>query len=330
MSNININFNFKGNNILVPATSDMLFAEVALKYLQKIGKSYEGLKFFYNSQELNPATGKTLSEYKLHNMSRIDVVDVSSIIVLSKMVRFVVDGRWTGKWTIINFPVSQTDQFENVIERFKGEYGHSTKGKYLRFFYKNKELFVESGKTVDDYHLDEDAEILCIIGEDENEKIIKLKDEINNLQNKLQKANKTIDQLNQENNLIQKKLSNIKNDYNNNQIQNLNNIIASKQKEIEELKKELDKVSNKNQYVKYEDIRMLQFISGDGIINNYPIKCLISETFAEVEERLYQKFPEFRETNNTFISNGNDIKRFKKISENNIKEGSPIQLIVPA
>ena len=172
MSNININFNFKGNNILVPATSDMLFAEVELQCLQKIGKNSEDLKFFYNSQELNPVSGKTLSEYKLHNMSRIDVVDVSSIIVPDKMVRFVVDGRWTGKWTIINFPVSQTDQFENVIERFKGEYGHSTKGKYLRFFYKNKELFVESGKTVDDYHLDEDAEILCIIGEDENEKLL--------------------------------------------------------------------------------------------------------------------------------------------------------------
>ena len=157
MSNINIYFTFKGNNILVPATSDMLFAEVALKYLQKIGKSYEGLKFFYNSQELNPATGKTLSQYNLCNMSRIDVVDVSSIIGPFKMVKFVVDWRWTGKWTIINFPVSQTDQYENVIERFKEEYGQSTKGKYLRFFYKNKELFVESGKTVDDYHLDEDA-----------------------------------------------------------------------------------------------------------------------------------------------------------------------------
>ena len=330
MSNIFICFVCRGNNIIVPATSDMMFAELVLKNLRKIGKNLKDLKFFYNSQELNPATGKTLSEYNLCNMSIINVVEILPIIGPCKMVRFVVDGRWTSKWTIINFPVSQTDQFEKVIERFKGEYGHSTKGKYLRFFYKNKELFVESGKTVDDYHLDEDAEILCIIGEDENEKIIKLKDEINNLQNKLQKANKTIDQLNQENNLIQKKLSNIKNDYNNNQIQNLNNIIASKQKEIEELKKELDKVSNKNQYVKYEDIRMLQFISGDGIINNYPIKCLISETFAEVEERLYQKFPEFRETNNTFISNGNDIKRFKKISENNIIEGNPIQLIVPA
>ena len=330
MSNINIIFNFKGNNILVPATSDMMFAELVLIYSGKIGKNIEDLKFFYNSQELRDSC-KTLSEYNLCNMSIINVVDISSSIIgPGKMVRFVVDGRWTGKWTIINFPVSQTDQYENVIERFKEEYGQSTKGKYLRFFYKNKELFVESGKTVNDYHLDEDAEILCIIGEDENEKIIKLKDEINNLQNKLQKANKTIDQLNQENNLIQKKLSNIKNDNNNNQIQNLNNIIAIKQKEIEELKKELDKINNKNPYVRFEDIKMLQFMTGDGIINNYPIKCLISETFASVEERLYQTFPEFRETNNTFISNGNDIKRFKKISENNIKEGSPIQLISPA
>ena len=34
----------------------------------------------------------------------------------------------------------------------------------------------------------------------------------------------------------------------------------------------------------------------------YPIKCLPSDIFAEVEEKLYKIFPEYRETNNVFSS----------------------------
>ena len=57
------------------------------------------------------------------------------------------------------------------------------------------------------------------------------------------------------------------------------------------------------------------------------IKCLKSNTFAEVEEKLYKKYEEYRETNNNFIAKGRLILRFKKICENNIKDGDKIQLI---
>ena len=81
-------------------------------------------------------------------------------------------------------------------------------------------------------------------------------------------------------------------------------------------------------FVEYNNIIVINFVSGDGIINQ-GIKCLKTETFAEVEEKLYKQYGQCRETNNAFISRGNMIKRFKKISENKIKNGDKIQLIIP-
>ena len=52
-----------------------------------------------------------------------------------------------------------------------------------------------------------------------------------------------------------------------------------------------------------------------------------NDTFAEVEEKLYQKYQEYRETNNKFLSKGISVMRFKKIIENNINDGDKIELI---
>ena len=66
--------------------------------------------------------------------------------------------------------------------------------------------------------------------------------------------------------------------------------------------------------------------SGDGKINQ-GIYCLKTDTFAQVEEKLYQIYDEYRDNyNNTFLARGNVIKRFKTMSENNIKNGDKIQL----
>ena len=67
-------------------------------------------------------------------------------------------------------------------------------------------------------------------------------------------------------------------------------------------------------------------INFNSIDVNYGIKCLANETFAEVEERLYKKYDNLRETNNMFTVNAKPILRFKKICENNIKDGDIIQL----
>ena len=44
---------------------------------------------------------------------------------------------------------------------------------------------------------------------------------------------------------------------------------------------------------------VVHFNSGDGKID-HGIKCLPTETFAEVEEKLYKIYDEYRETNTVF------------------------------
>ena len=70
---------------------------------------------------------------------------------------------------------------------------------------------------------------------------------------------------------------------------------------------------------------VVHFISGDGKINR-GIKCLPTETFAEVEEKLYKIYDEYRKENIIFLAKGSIIIKDKKMSENNIKDGDIIQV----
>ena len=72
----------------------------------------------------------------------------------------------------------------------------------------------------------------------------------------------------------------------------------------------------------------VNFISMDQKIH-FAIPCIDTNTFAEVEEKLYKQFPEYRETNNSFIANGEPVLRFKTISENKIGNGLPVTMIIP-
>ncbi len=114
----------------------------------------------------------------------------------------------------------------------------------------------------------------------------------------------------------------------NRQIEYLKNENEKKEKEINDLKKELINKGNIKQYVDYNNIIVVHFISGDGQVNQ-GIKCLKTDTFAEVEEKLYKIYNEYRETNNIFLSSGSVVLRFKTIDENKIKDGDKIQLQVP-
>jgi len=143
----------------------------------------------------------------------------------------------------------------------------------------------------------------------------KLKEQINNLQQKINLLNDNLVTANQNIINLQKQQVNYIN-----QINNLKNQIKDKERELNDQKK------NKDGYVNYNNIMVVHFNSGDGKID-HGIKCLPTETFAEVEEKLYKIYDEYREAyNNTFLANGNVIKRFKTMSENKIKNGDKIQL----
>ena len=145
------------------------------------------------------------------------------------------------------------------------------------------------------------------------EQINKLQQENLNLKDELLKANQIII------NIQQKDFDYI------NQINDLKNKLKDKERELNDLNKKISNDGNLKKYVDYNNIMVVHFISGDGRIN-HGIKCLATDTFAEVEEKLYQIYDEFRETNNIFLAKGNIVKRFKKMSENNIKNGDKIQL----
>ena len=81
--------------------------------------------------------------------------------------------------------------------------------------------------------------------------------------------------------------------------------------------------------VYYDEIMVVNFISFDSKVH-YALKCNKTSTFAEIEEKLYKQFPEYRETNNIFVANGTQILRFKTIEQNKIGNGLPVTLIVPS
>ena len=132
------------------------------------------------------------------------------------------------------------------------------------------------------------------------------------------------------------------NNTNNIEILNLKNQLLQKDIEIRDLKYQLIlkdneikdlklKSQNNNQQNKHilnmDEIMIVYFQTQDQEINHVGIKCLSSDTFAEVEEKIYKKFNNYRNTNNTPICNGRIVLRFKTLSENNIKDENVVQLI---
>ena len=153
-------------------------------------------------------------------------------------------------------------------------------------------------------------------------------DEINKLKNELTKANKVIEQQKLTINELQNKLNNYNNTINNlnNDINNYRNIISKKDIELNNYKSQLNNnIPNNN--VNFNDIMSVNFISSDQTVH-FSIPCLKTNTFAE--EKLYKQYPQYRETNNTFLANGMQVLRFKTIDENKIGNGLPVTLIVPS
>ena len=145
------------------------------------------------------------------------------------------------------------------------------------------------------------------------------KNENKKLKKDLVRANKIIEDLKKNEN----QNSNIKNLQD--EIKSLKNKLYLKENEINQLKLKI-KNNNKNiNLVNLDDIMVVNFQSNNPPINQ-GIKCLETDTFAEVEEKLYKIYDELRNTNNMFMTNGGPILRFKTLKENNIKDGDKVLL----
>ena len=166
------------------------------------------------------------------------------------------------------------------------------------------------------------------------EDLDKYKKENEQLKSNLDKYKKENEQLKADLLKANKIISGIQtNKANNNELKNLSDDEYNKLKyqltlrenEIKDLKDKLQKTSKGNVNVNYNDIMVINFISMDSSVQ-CGIKCLPTDIFAEVEEKLYQRFDNLRNTNNMFMANAKPVLRFKKIFENNIKDGDVLQL----
>ena len=159
-----------------------------------------------------------------------------------------------------------------------------------------------------------------------------LEQENKELKEKLNKANKIIEKQIIEIGELKNQINSIKN-IDNNQINNLKNDIINKNNEINQLKQQLQNINLNNNgneiQINKKDIKCITFITTDQSLF-YGISCFGNDIFAEIEEKLYKEYPEYRETNNTFLANGREVLRFKTINENKIGTGKPIMLIKPS
>ena len=113
----------------------------------------------------------------------------------------------------------------------------------------------------------------------------------------------------------------------NNNNQNLNELLMQLMK-MTEIKGR--KIENKNQEIAYnlkpgEELLPIIFISSDQKIQ-YSFICKNTDKFNYIENKLYDIYPEYKDTNNFFTVNGNKINKLKTIQENNIHNSDVIML----
>ena len=164
----------------------------------------------------------------------------------------------------------------------------------------------------------------------ENRRILNLEKELNEVKAIIEEQKSTIIEL--QNKLDNEKSINSNNSYT---IQSLQNVIKQKDEELNNLKAELLKKNNilssiscKQTKIEREEMMCINFISSDYKIH-FAVPCTSNDVFAEIEEKLYKKYPEYRETNNIFLFEGRQVLRFKTIKENHLESGLLVTLFVP-
>ena len=76
-----------------------------------------------------------------------------------------------------------------------------------------------------------------------------------------------------------------------------------------------------------EKLLSIKIISMDQKIN-LPVIIKNTEYFSEIEKKLYKVYPEYTETDNYFLVNGERINRLRTLEQNNIKNNDILTLVI--
>ena len=158
-------------------------------------------------------------------------------------------------------------------------------------------------------------------------KLKKYEEENKNLKNNLNKYENEIKKLKNENKdldkiLNEEKTKNLKKNENNNKdkIIELMEQINIKDKEIREIKS-----NNPYELKKGEKLMTVIFFSFDQTIH-YSLICKNTDKFIQIENLLFQEFPEYQDSEYYFMANGVKINRYKTLEELKIKNSEIISM----
>ena len=159
-----------------------------------------------------------------------------------------------------------------------------------------------------------------------NEEKTKLINKINALEEELLKANQKLKEKDKINEQLKSDLS--KKD-NNIKESNLNLIkleaeMKKKDIELKRLKIDLNVKKEENKDNKLIEVKIVS--SNKNIKINTSIKSFENDKFIVIEEKFYIEFEKYREINNVFLINKTEVKRYKTLKENNIKNGDVIEI----
>ena len=163
--------------------------------------------------------------------------------------------------------------------------------------------------------------------------------EINNLKNELDKVKKENINLNEKIKCLEKLLENekkinINSNMNIKGLINMNNNSNPYLTKILELKEKLESKDNEIKEIisrypvellKGEKLMSIIFVSLDQKIH-YSIICKNTDQFIKIESKLYKEYPQYMNSENFFMANGNKINRFISLEENGIKDSDIITL----
>jgi len=110
-----------------------------------------------------------------------------------------------------------------------------------------------------------------------------------------------------------------------NKIVQYQNKIKNPEKYIKELENEIELFKKYYKFSPNEKLISVEFIHSPDI--DHTIIAKNTDEFLKIERELYEKFPNYINSENDFLLNGNKINKYKTLEENNIRNNDILTLI---
>ena len=295
MDKAKITFSFEGTDLIVQCLTQDKMKDICLKYAHKIQKDMKTLIFLY---------GGNLVQFELSFKEQASIIDRK----YNEMKILVYKNEDNKK---IDEVILSTNNIKDRVNGIKLQIQFIIKNcpENMITLQLNNINYLLNGVN-DDINKVNDK-IKNLTGDYSNNGMIKI------FESQINKLNEKLNELKNENQLLINK---------NNDLQNINNDYISK---IIKLESEKNQKNNKKQLNSFENsdkIMSVNFVSMDSTIYNYSLICKDTDLFVRLEERLYEDFSEYTNSETFFMAKGKRILRFKTLAENGIKNNDIIQI----